>query len=1033
VINYFVRHPTAANLMMLGFIALGISAIPSIRRETMPDFMPSELQIRTVYPGASAEEVEEGVSQRIEDAIDGISFVEEVRSESREGFALITVEMSEGGVFATFMRDVEKEIDAIDDFPSDVEDPIIKELGMTDLVIAVLVSGPMATPGLKAYCEELKQKMKEEGLSLVEVEGFSDHQLRVELSSDALLHYGLTAADVADIVGRQSVDLPAGGIEARERDLLIRFVEQRRTPRELESLVVMAGLGGAEVRLKDIAKVSDVFESEEDKVVMKGRRAGILRVSKTDAQDTIRIARQVKAFIAQERERQPQVEFVINQDLSSELVDRLDMLVKNGWQGLVLVFLTLWLFFSFKVSFWVAMGLPMSFLGSFYFVPELDLTINMLTMVGLLLALGLMMDDAIVIAENIASHRERGKAALQSAVDGTREVLPGVVSSFITTVCILGPLISIKGQIGKVMKVVPMMLILVMAISLIEAFLILPSHLGHSLHGTEGKEKYRFRLRFEAFIDWLRERVFGRLIDFLLARRYLFLGFVVAVFIVSIAMIRSGRLKSVSFPDLEGNVVVARLLLPQGSPLERTEQLIGKLIHGLEQTNEKYKPLQPGGADLVRSHHVQYNLNTDAFESGAHVATLTVDLLEAELRSGFIDDYLADWREKTGQLPDAISLTFAEPAHGPSGLPVDVRLRGNDLHELKKAVTELGNWFAQFRGVFNLSDDLRPGKPEIRLRLREGAFGLGLDASVVANQLRSAFQGVTADEVQIGTESYEIDVRLNREDQDSIADLEHFFVQLRNGKQVPLQKVAHIERGRGWARIARINGMRAVTLRGDLDPRVANTNELIGLLRTDFLPDLQEKYPDIKVTLAGEVEESGRTSQSMMVSMVIGLLGIFMLLSFQFRSYVEPFVVLMAIPFALIGVIWGHLLMGYSLSVPSIFGFIALAGIVVNDSILLVVFLKARREAGESSVESAAKAGRQRFRAIILTSSTTIAGLLPLLFERSLQAQILIPLVISTVFGLLASTALVLLVVPCVYTILGDLGLVSLNQENHEE
>jgi hydrophobic/amphiphilic exporter-1 (mainly G- bacteria), HAE1 family len=521
MIQFFARHPTAANLLMALFWALGILALPCIQRETMPDFSSSEVEIRALYPGASAEEVEEAVCLRLEDALDGLEYVREIRSDAREGVATVTVKMAEEGDFQKFLSDTEKAVDAIDDFPDQVEDPIITELGTTDRVLSIMVSGPMSIPDLKAYCEDLKARLKEAGLSLVDIEGFSDHQLQVEISADAMRVINLTVPQVAEIIRQQNTDLPAGAIETGERDIIIRFVDRRRSPSELEEIVILADQEGAEVRLGDIGTVTDRFELDEDKIMMAGRRAAILRINKTKSQDTIRVADKANAFITEERLRQPQLDLTIAQDQSLILADRIDMLVTNGWQGLLLVFLTMWLFFSLRVSFWVVMGLPASFLGAFFFLPYMDLTINMLTLVGLLLGLGLMMDDAIVIAENIAAHRQRGKSGLQAAVDGTREVAAGVISSFITTICILGPLAFIKGEMGQALKVVPMILILVMGVSLVEAFLILPCHLGHAMHGQDTRRTTGFRRGVERALEWVRERVVGKTVDVLIRWRYL--------------------------------------------------------------------------------------------------------------------------------------------------------------------------------------------------------------------------------------------------------------------------------------------------------------------------------------------------------------------------------------------------------------------------------------------------------------------------------------------------------------------------------
>jgi hydrophobic/amphiphilic exporter-1 (mainly G- bacteria), HAE1 family len=985
VIRLFAKHPTAANLLMLAFLAAGLFSMGSLRRETFPDFAASELEIRVVYPGATADEIEEAICQRVEDAIDGVKFVKELRADAREGVGIVTVEMDETGEFSTFKDDVESAVVAIDDFPADAVDPVITQLNTTELVLALLVSGAMPATDLKAYCEDMKDRLQRlDEVSLVEIYGFSDHQLRIELSADALRRYNLSVSDVAGIVGRQSVDLPAGSIQSREQDILVRFVEQRRSPNELEDLVIVGGQGGTDIRLGDLGRVVDRFELDEEKVLLEGERAGLLHIRKTSTQDTIQVADAVKSFVADERLRQPNVRLEIAQDGSTLVQDRLTMLIKNGLQGMLLVFLAMWLFFNLRLSFWVVMSLPVSFLGAFFFMPQLGLTINMMTMVGMLLALGLLMDDGIVIAENIASHRERGKSGMQAAVDGVSEVAVGVLSSFATTILVLGPLAFLSGDIGKVLEVIPVILILVLGVSLVEAFMILPSHLGHSLHHEQTPGALRHR--FESFIEFLRENIVGRCVDRLLRWRYLWLGSVVAVFLASLGLVTGGALQFRAFPDLDGNVIVARLLLPQGTPLSRTEAIIDEVTHGLDRVNDQFTDRQPENQSLVQTTYVQFNQNADAFENGPHVATVFANLLSAEVRDGSVDEIIAAWRREVGVQADVLSLTFTEPTFGPSGRPIEIRIQGRDLLELKSAANDIVNELSTYEGVNNLADDLRIGKREVRLRLRDGTVGLNLDAATMASQLRAALQGDTADEIQVDAESYEIDVRLNASNRDSLADLTAFRFVLPDGSQVPLESVAEITSERGWSRISRINGQRSVTVRGDVDTRLANTAAVLGQFQSDFLTKYIAERPNLRFSLEGETSESATTQASMASAMGIGVLGVFLLLSFQFRSYIEPLIVMAAIPLALVGVIWGHYLLELDISMPSLLGFVSLAGVVVNDSILLVLFIKSARHDGADVQSAAAQASRQRFRAITITSLTTIAGLLPLIAEKSLQA-----------------------------------------------
>ena len=842
MIRFFAGHPTAANLLMAMFMIVGLVSLPGIQRETMPDYAPSEVEIRIPYPGATAEDVEETVTQRVEDALDDVNYVNEIRSDSREGLSIIIVEMSENGNFQTFLNDIVRGIDAIDDFPKNVEDPIVKELGRTDLVLSLLVSGPLSVPDLKAYSEDLKDRMQEAGLTLIDIEGFSEHQLRVALSESELRRTRLTVPMVAEAIAAQSQEMPLGIIETGERDILLRFDEKRRTPEELEKMVVWAGPKGAEIRLGEIASIEDLFELNEQKIVMNEKRCARLKISKTKAEDTIRLAERAKAFITDENQRHPQMNFTVSQDESLILSDRLNMLVSNGIQGLILVFLVMWMFFHVRVSFWVTMGLPVSFLGAFLVAPYLGLSVNMFTMVGLLLALGLLMDDAIVIAENIAVHRQKGKTPLAAAIDGTQEVAAGVFSSFITTMCVLGLLAFIGGQIGRVLRVVPMILLLVLGVSLIEAFLILPAHLNHAMRRFDPNRVSPMRQRFTKLIEWLRQKLTRNILDSLLHHRYLVFSVILGLFILSVGMLISGRIKVQGFPELEGDVVMARLLMPQGTPLVRTEQTVQYILDGLKRTNDIFATKQPEGRDLVQNAYVQFNHNTEAFESGPHVATITVDLLSAEERSGTIDAYLTEWRRQIGSIPDVISLTLSEPGFGPGGRPIEVRLRGRNLTQLKAAVQDLHVWFSQYKGVVNLTDDLRMGKLELRLRMRDDAHGIGLAAVEVARQLHGAFQGLTANDIQVDSESYEIDVRLTKASRNSIQKLDDFMLILPDGTETPLRSVATWETTRGWARIARFNRMRAVTLFGDVDTRLLNTNELMGLFSKSYLPEFRQKY-----------------------------------------------------------------------------------------------------------------------------------------------------------------------------------------------
>ena len=1028
MIRYFASHPTAANLMMLALIVCGLVAAPVLRRETFPRVEPNKVEVTVLNPGTRAEDIEEAICQRIEDAIDAIDNVAEVNCEAREGLARAVVEMVEGADFDRFATDVRTEIDAVTDFPDQAEDAVVKQLGRTDFVASVALTGAASRPDLKAYAEELKDRMlRFGGIPKVDIKGFSDHQIRIELSDAAIRQYGTSISDVARAIQRQSLDLPSGSIQTRDQDVLIRFSDERKTPSAFDDVVVVAGAGGGQVRLGDIARITDRFDLDEAKVLFNGKPAAILDITKTETEDTLEVIDAVNAFLERERGTAPPgIEMVVNNDVSSIVRDRLRLLMTNGAQGLALVLLMLWLFFGFRYAFWVAAGLPISFLGAVVLMVAVGYTINMLTMVGLLIVIGLLMDDAIVIAENVAAKRALGLTPLDAAVEGTKQVLPSVFASFATTVCIFGSLAFLKGDIGQILRVVPVVMLFVLVVSLIEAFLILPNHLAHALHKAADKPS-RIRMAVDDGVDWLSVRLVGPIARAAVQWRYLTAGIAVGLLLLAVSAIAGGMLKFSAFPELDGNVMEARILLPQGTPLRRTEQVVDRVAAALGRVNETLSPRQPGGQILVQKVATKFNENVTANETGPHVATITADLLDSESRSSRIDDVIALWRTETGELADVISVKFTESQVGPAGLAIDIRLTGDDLGELKAAALELRGWLGGYRGTSNLIDDLRPGKPELRIRLKDGASTLGVDARQIADQLRAAYFGTTVSEIQRGAESYEIDVRIDPRDKDSLSDIDNFVISQSDGSMIPLTAIADIEVGRGYSRINRVNGQRTVLVQGDVDVTIANANEILGDTAKRFFPGMAKRYRGVSVSLQGQNKEAQTTQRSMLTGFSLGLIGVYLLLSFQFKSYIEPLIVMVIIPFALVGAIAGHVLLGLDFTMPSMLGFVALAGVVVNDSILLINFTKHYHGDTQSVAEAAPLASAARFRAILLTSLTTIVGLLPLLAETSLQAQILIPLVTSLAFGLMATTVLVLFLVPAMYSILDDFGLAKID------
>ena len=777
MIRFFAGHPTAANLLMIGFILLGLVFSGTVKRETFPDIPSDSVEVRVPWPGASAADVEQGICLKIEIAADSVDEREETRCEAREGVAVATLVMREGADLDRFLDDVKSQVDAIQDFPDDAEAPVVRQLGRVDLVASIAVAGPVQPEGLKAYAERMKDDLLAiPGVARVQLQGFSQRQIRVEVAASTMRQFGLSVRDLADAVERQSVTLPTGSVETRSSTVLIRFDDERRSPRTFEELVVVASASGAVIRLGDIAAITDRFERAEDKNLFNGRRAAYLMVEKGRSDDTLDVIDAVRAYLDEQRALAPPgMVFEITRDVASIVRDRLTMLLRNGIQGLGLVFLVMWLFFGLRYSFWVAAGLPVAFMGTIAGMAAIGYSFDMVTMVALLIAVGLMMDDAIVIAENIARHRGAGRSVIDAAVEGTREVAPGVLASYLTTIGVFGALAFLRGTIGAVMGVLPVVLILTLSFSLVEAFLILPHHLLGTLRATRRSSLSRVRVLFDAGLARFTEGFVGRLVDAAVSWRYLTVGIIAGLFLVSVAAMVGGVLKFRLFPDIEGNVIEARLLLSQGTPLARTEAVVERVVAAIRAVDEEYASARPGGANMLRNVGIQFNRNREANESGEHLATVTVDLVGPDSRYASLDEIMSRWRAEVGTPPDVVALTFGEPQRGPGGRPIDIRLVGEDVESLKAGATELREWLHGYRGVFDLTDDLRLGKPELRVRLREGALALGVTASEVARQLRAAFQGRRAGEFQLGTEDYEVDVRLYARDRDSLADLARFY------------------------------------------------------------------------------------------------------------------------------------------------------------------------------------------------------------------------------------------------------------------
>ena len=1029
MIRYFAAHPTVSNILMMAIIALGFASLGSLNKESFPQLKPSKVQVTVLYPGAAPADVEDGICNPLEDATDGISFLKEQECDARDNIAMFTLEMQEAGDIREFTDDIITAIDAIQNFPDNIEDPVIKQLGRINAVANVAITSDKLTSAeLKALAEYYRDRLLAmPEIPIVTLGGFSTHQLQVLIRPDTQKKYSLGVRDIAGLVAAQALELPAGILEATETSYQIRFDNARKTAAELADLVIINTPDGGEIKLGDIARIEDRFENPEERIELNGQPAALLKVSKNTIDDTLKVADALFKFVDEENKVLPQgTQLTVVNDASASVRDRLQLLLVNGWQGLLLATLTLLLFFTWRYSFWIAVGLPISFLGGLGLMVVFGVSINMISMVALLMSIGILMDDAIVLSESIDHEYKKGKPPLDAAVDGTKRVLRGVFASYLTSAFLFGSLLMMKGDMGQVLGVLPVVLLSVLTISLIEAFLILPHHLAHSLEHVHHKAAPRWRQKFEVRFSHLRQKVVS-LAEKAMQFRYLTVGIALAMLVFSVGLIATGTVKFKAFPDLEGNNLEARILLPQGTPLADTERVVGILLDSLETTADTLNQNEDGS--LIENIQVTYGLHGDVPENGSHLATLGIDLLNTEDRNTKILELTDLWQQNTGDLPDVVSIQYKESRVGPAGRAIHIRLSGENLDDLSLASWQVQNWLRGYAGVYNLLDDIRPGKPQYSVKLLPGALAAGVDSQSIAAQLRAAYQEVKINEIYHGREDYEIIARLDDQTSQELQDFDNFTVFSKTGQEIPLSSVAIITEGREFARISHINHRRTVNIYGDVDADIANTSEVIDSLEKNFLSTLQERFPGIAFRLKGEVEKGTETKVSILTGFGLGAFGVFLLLSLQFRNYREPLIVMINIPLALIGAIWGHLIMGLEFTLPSMIGFVSLAGVVVNDSILLVEYVKAHVRDGMNLHEATKQAVHDRFRAIFLTSVTTVAGMTPLLFESSTQALILVPLVTSVVFGMLTSTVLIMLVLPAMYAIMEDIGFVTLTAD----
>ncbi|MDQ2095161.1 efflux RND transporter permease subunit [Rhodalgimonas zhirmunskyi] len=1017
MIRYFVRHPVAANLLMVMICILGIAVVSNIERETFPEFTADSVAVSVAYPGASAVDVDEEICAPLEDALSGLTGLADFECLSVDSRAAATAELAEGGNIIQFFNDVFSAVSGINAFPDDAETPAVEVASRTDLVAMIAISGIAGKDGLIAYADELSDRLLAlQGVADAQVSGISDRELQITFDQQALRRFGLSSRDLVDAIEARSLQTPLGNVELTGSSLVLRYVGASRSVAKLEDLIVLENSEGGLVRLRDLASVRLVDSDENSQSFINGDQTAIISISKARDEDSIRVFDRVDAALQAEEAAYPApFKITVINNMTELVEERLALILRNIAMGLVLVFGTMWLFFSLREALWITAALPVSFLGGLFVMSLLGITINMITLIALLMAVGLIMDDSIVIAENIDKWRRKAPP-LEAAAKGTMEVMPGVLSSFLTTACVFGPLMFLSGEMGQILQFIPMVLLITLALSLVEGFLILPNHLSHVAGIDPEAHETRTAARL---LERFKEGVLLPIATRFAALRYLTFGMVIAALILTVGLIASGQVKVIGFPSTESDSIVTRVSLTSGIARERSVATVEQLLAGLERVDADLTPGTTGGRPLVERVLVQYGVNSDVNDNGSHTATITVDLLESSERNVRADDVLEAWRAATGPLPDIVQISFSQSEAGPGGLDLDVELLGRDLGVLEEAAGALLRLLLDRPDVTEAFQDFYGGRKEVQVELNEFGYSVGLTPQSLSSQLRNAFEGSETDSFRQGASDQNVRVLL-ADTVSSLTELEQFPVVLTGGAQTSLATVADLALSSSYPNVTRKNGMAVARIQGKIDRSVTTSTAISSVVLNDLAPQLAQDYPGVEIKIGGATEEQQQAQSSMMTALGLGLVGVYMVLAFQFRSYTLPVVIMLSIPFALIGSILGHWALGLDFSMPSMIGFASLAGIVVNNAILFLTFFQTHLE-GDDYVSASLNAVRDRFRPILLSTSTTFVGLVPIIAETSPQVQTMVPLVVSVAFGLVASMILVVLIFPAVLSIYFDM------------
>lgn len=1006
IIAYFIKYPVSVNVIILAFVVLGSMGYSNLKSSFFP-LTPSELiNISVVYPGASPQEIEEGIVLKIEDNLKGIVGVDRVTSTSSENAAQIRVEVIKGSDINVVLADVKNAVDKVSSFPSGMEPLVVAKIESVAETISFVATGKdVPLTSLKQISRTIENDLRRiDGISQVSVSGYPSEEIEIAVQEQKLRAYNLTFRQVANAVAGANILTTGGSVKTNVEEYLIRANSRVYHGDELDHIIVRSDANGQKVFLKDVAVVSDKWNENPNRIFFNGELAIRIDVKNTNSEDLISSADKVVAYIDDFNERYDNLELIVTRDSSITLKQRTELLFKNAWQGILLVLLFLSLFLRPRLAFWVAAGLPVAFFGMFMLAGFFNVTINVLSLFGMIIVIGILVDDGIVISENIYHHYEKGKTPIRAAIDGTLEMIPPIISAILTTILAFSLFFFLDGRIGNFFSEVAVVVGLTLGLSLIEALIILPAHVAHSKALDRKQKVYAINTYAEKVMDFLRDRIYLPVLRFVLEYKVVGLLIPISFFIITMGAFRGNIIRSSFFPAIASDRVAIDLTMPQGTSEITTDSIVSMIEAKAWEVGAAYNEKQSGDKPVIE------NIIKRIGPSSSK-ANLSVNLLPGESRDFTSNEISNAIRDAVGEIYGVESLTYGSGSNF-GGRPISVSLLGNNIAELKAAKDELKAALVAIPALKDVTDNNPQGIKEIRVELKDNAYLLGLTLQDVMGQVRSAFFGLQAQRFQRGQDEIRVWVRYDLGERNSIKNLDDMRISTPSGEKVPFAEIAQYEIERGEVAINHVEGQREINVSADLKNIKEGTGAILDELRANVLPELTNKYPTVTHLIEGQNREATKVMNSLPIAGSVILFLIYIVIVFTFRSFSQPLMLLIMVPLSFIGVGWGHYLHDFPVNILSMLGVIALIGIMVNDGLVLISKFNIYLKQGMSFDEALETAGKSRFRAIFLTTITTVAGLTPLIFETSRQAQFLIPMAISIAYGITIATFLTLLVLP---------------------